>query len=414
MHRIIIIYHIIFLLCYAANAQPYIEGGKTRHRFAQSTFGIEQRTFFGASSSASINSLGQIETFKIPNHTETRIVIGGIHFWGHSDFYISIPVLSIGNGGFSGRVETGAKYYPWKIQHNKIRPYIGASWLPTRYEQGEGTRYVRSKFPIIAGLTFNSKAHLFELGTGYNYDNKFYYYISQTDITTVTTKPFWISLTYKLMIESTLSAEKDWQSGRTKKLTDTLTVLNRLNGLTLAVGLSSAFFLKSSPHLAQVAPYADNHKSDPILPEFGLGYYFHKPDIQLNLAYRSMSSELNAYDFSQKINTKALTFEVYKFLFDYHGFVPFLGLSLSQEWLKINEKSIQSTEQINENGLFPGLTLGWDIRPNRLQSWYLRTNLRYFPLQKVEMKTGKLQPFERLEFNFIQLVIFPERFFKYK
>src|SRR5690606_3825626 len=111
-------------------------------------------------------------------------------------------------------------------------------------------------------------------------------------------------------------------------------------------------------------------------------YYFHKPDIQLNVAYRSISSKLSAYDFSQTANSKALTFEAYKFLFDYHGFVPFLGLSVSQEWLNINEKDQQNATQTNYNGLFPGFTLGWDIRPNRLQVFYLRTKLRYFPKLK--------------------------------
>jgi hypothetical protein len=414
MLRILKTYFVFFCLCYTANAQHYIDGGNTRHRFAQLNLGVDQKTLFGASSSFALNSSGQVEKFKLSNLSETRIVIGGTHFWGHSDFYIAIPVFAFGSNGFSSGVETGAKYYPWKIQHNKIRPYIGAAWLPITYQQGQGTSFVRSKFPLIAGLAFNSKKHLFELGFGYNYDNSLNYYISPTYKSTVKTNPFWVSLSYKILIETTLSAEKNWQIGKTQKLTDSLSTLKLLSGFTFSIGVSSAFFVTPSSHLAQVAPYADNHQSSTIFPEFSLGYYFHKPDIQLNVAYRSISSKLSAYDFSQTANSKALTFEAYKFLFDYHGFVPFLGLSVSQEWLNINEKDQQNATQTNYNGLFPGFTFGWDIRPNRLQVFYLRTNLRYFPNLNVKMNTGKNQPLDRIEFNFIELVLLPERFMKFR
>jgi hypothetical protein len=51
---------------YSAVAQPYVEGGKTRHRFAQLNLGLDQRMFSKTgSSSALINTNGQIETFEL-------------------------------------------------------------------------------------------------------------------------------------------------------------------------------------------------------------------------------------------------------------------------------------------------------------------------------------------------------------
>jgi hypothetical protein len=264
---------------------------------------------------------------------------------------------------------------------------------------------------MTGGLVCNIKEHLFEIGLGILTNQSFNYYISKTNQQEITAHPYWISISYKFMIETTLSAEKDWRSGRTKKLTDTLAVLKRLNGFTLAIGPSSAFYTKNSSHNATVALFADNHKFAKVFPEFGIGYYLHQPDLQINLAYRTVKSELNAYDFSQKLSRKALTFEAYKFLFDYHGFVPFAGVSASYEWLSVNEIFDNIKTDFSSQGLRPGITFGWDIRPNRIQAMYLRTNLRYFPNLNVKMANNKTMAFDQLEFNFIQLVVFPDRLF---
>jgi hypothetical protein len=56
-----------------------------------------------------------------------------------------------------------------------------------------------------------------------------------------------------------------------------------------------------------------------------------------------------------------------------------------------------------------GITFGWDIRPDDLQGWILRTNLRWHPNLNVNMPDGKQMKFDQLEFNFIQLVLYPER-----
>jgi hypothetical protein len=212
------------------------------------------------------------------------------------------------------------------------------------------------------------------------------------------------------MIDMTLKDEKNWLNGKTKRITDSLTILHRLSGLTLAIGPSAAFFLRSSPHNENTAPYLDNHKVTKVFPEFCLGYYLHRLDLQFNFAYRSMKSELDAYDFSQVAKRQALTFEIYKFICDYNGFDAFVGSAVSYEWLYVRETN-QSGFTSNEkyNGVKPGITFGWDIRPNRLQIFYLRTNLRYFPNLNVKMNDGKNVFFDQLEFNFIQLVIFPER-----
>lgn len=399
---------VVFVSMAAAKAQPYVDGGKTRHRFAQLNIGVDTRVFpsFG-SQSAKLNDVGGLEKYELETQAETRLIIGGTHFWGHADFFVAIPIYALNKSGFLPSIETGAKIYPWRIQHNKIRPYLGTSFWVTSYKQGNGTTLTRFKAPLLAGLTYNRRNHLIDVGIGYNYDNSFSYYISQSVATNVKTPPILFSVGYKWMLETTLSAEKDWQSGSTKLLTDTLAKLGRLDGFTIALGPSSAFFLKKSSHIASIAPFADDHKAAFVPIDAGIGYYFHKPDVQFNLAYRSYKSTLEAYGYSQTAKRASLALEAYKFLMDYHGFAAFIGPALSYEWLTVKEP----TETNKYEGIKPGITFGWDIRPNRLQGIVLRTSLRYFSNLSVSMPNGKNVAFDGLEFNFIQVVIYPKRLF---
>jgi hypothetical protein len=413
INKFIAILIILLFKGFLANAQPYVAGGKTRHRFAQLNLGVDQRLFYNkGSKSALINESGLIQEYKLNNQMESRLIIGGTHFWGHTDFYIAIPIVSIGKSGFSTGAETGAKYFPYKIEHQKIRPYIGIAWLPTKFQQGFGATMIRSKFPVTTGIVYNNKNHLLDFGLGYNHNNRYNYYINSNTNYQVKSQALFFSLGYKYMIETTLSAEQNWISGKTKKLTDTLAILNRLNGFTLAIGPSTAFLVKTSRHNNFVAPFTDDHKSFGVFPEFGIGYYLHKPDIQFNVAYRNMKSKIQAFEFSQTAQRKALTFEAFKFITDYHGFALFAGPAISYEHLKIIQNYFgNSTETFL--GIKPGIVFGWDIRPNRLQAWYLRTNLRYFPNMNVKMPSNKNISLDQIEFNFIQLVVFPNRMFKF-
>jgi len=413
----VVIFFISLFYCIGfIKAQPYVEGGKTRFRFAQLNVGFDYRIILSkGSESSSPSPSGILERFELKNKSDARLIIGGTHFWGHADFYMVFPLASFGKNGFSIAEEIGAKYFPWRIESRKIRPYIGLAVLTMDFKQGNGVSQARSKYPVTGGFVFNYKRHLFELGAGYIYNNKENYYIDPTTSIQVKTRPFWISIGYKIMIDMTLKEEKNWLSGKTKCITDSLSVLHRLSGLTVAIGPSAAFFLKSSPHNESTAPYLDNHKVTKVFPEFCIGYYLHQPDLQFNLSFRSMTSELSAYDFSQVAKRRALTFEIYKFICDYNGFDAFIGPAVSYEWLYVretNQSGITSTGKYE--GVKPGITFGWDIRPNSLQIFYLRTNLRYFPNLNIKMNDNRKVFFDQLEFNFIQLVIFPERILSVK
>jgi len=376
----------------AAHAQIYIEGGNTRHRFAQMTLGADARTFPADGSSAG-GPLG-----------EARFVIGGTHFWGHADLFVAVPVSRSGDSPFRTRVETGARYYPWRLTRGAVRPWVGASLMGVQYQQGDGPIQGRVRWPLTAGLTYQTGDHLVSLGVGaVRYAGR--YPDSPTTEIPITMHPRWLSLGYTRAFDVTLGAEPGWKSGETAAQVAQRLAAGSLGGFTIGIGPSSAFFPRASEHLRDVG-FAGQHRQPGIFADAGVGYHFARPDLHVGVAYRQNSSAVGGYGYAHEATRSALTLEGYKFLFDYHGFVPFLGPHLSYERLSVRG-SVRGDAMLWR----PGVTFGWDIRPNRLQSMILRTNLRYTPKLDVTVTGGRRVALDQIEFNFIQFVIYPRRFF---
>ena len=129
----------IAFIIYPTFSQVFVEK-QTRHRFAQNSMGFDFQNGVGGHTFFQ-NRNGQVEKLDINGTTVPRIVLGGLHFWGHADFYIAIPlrVSSFESNNqeitYSSGVETVFKYYPWQLESKKIRPYIGLSVTPYRYKQ---------------------------------------------------------------------------------------------------------------------------------------------------------------------------------------------------------------------------------------------------------------------------------------
>lgn len=396
---------------------------QTRHRFAQLTLGVDYQTSIGATTQFLDEEKG-IKSLDFPTTQAARLIVGGTHFWGHADFYVAFPVYqrvfesNHQEIAFTSGVETVFKYYPLRIEHHKIRPYIGISLSPYHFEQannhlafGNGTDRRMVRLPITTGLTFNYKNHLFEANLTYNYDNKIDYHLFRDVINEIETPPFFLSFSYKYMLDTTAGAEENWESGRTAKVTDILAERGDLDGFFAGVGMSSAWWIGNSEYNEEERPFLGNHRLA-IMPDFALGYYWHKPDLSLSLTYRSYSSGIDAYGAVQTVSRQSLGLELTKSLFDYHGFTPFIGPVLSFERLSAKE-SFEGRLAFDESQekLSYGITFGWDIRPNRIQWFTLRTNLRYYPDLSLGLDNGLAISFDNIEFNFIQFVFYPNRIF---
>lgn len=420
MRKIVLTLSLIFAIGHTTNAQLYVEK-QTRHRFAQMTLGADFQTAFGGST-AFLNNNNVVEELKLSNVTSPRFLIGGTHFWGHADFQISIPlagnIQELANQKIQaiGGVETSFKYFPWRIENNKIRPYVGTAITPFFYEQdnqnlefSNGPEQGRTALPLLVGLTYNNKNHLLEIGATWDYRNKQNYFISRTEQTKVITPPVYAHLSYRFMFDTTIGAEKDWESGKTAKVTKKLGDAGKLSGVFVGAGLSSAWWLNASTYNSQTRAYLPKYNTA-IMPDLTIGYYFHKADINIGLTHRAYKSSSRAYGTAQAVQRRSFGIEATKYIGDYHGFAPFVGPTISSERLlfKEGEKGVL-VQDLSENKLSYGVTFGWDIRPNRLQWFLLRTNLRWFPSLNVSVNEQASISFDNIEFNFIQFIFFPNR-----
>jgi hypothetical protein len=179
----------------------------------------------------------------------------------------------------------------------------------------------------------------------------------------------------------------------------------------LGLGFSSAFSLSRSSY----PEWLQNPLGPCLIPDAGLGYFFGKVNAEVRLSYRRMGGYASAYGLTQAYARRSIALELMKFKGNYHGFIPFLGLGISHEWLKYTEEdevtanSIRIAKETNA----PVVVAGWDIRPTKAEFFILRTNLRYTPLLSLKSAERKIS-LDQLEVNFIQLVVFPQRITTYR
>ena len=121
------------------------------------------------------------------------------------------------------------------------------------------------------------------------------------------------------------------------------------------------------------------------------------------MSYRPQKFQTEGFGTKHSYSNNSLAFEVFQSFWDYHGFVPFVGLSYALNQLKFTEKMQGSLTKETENLNVFGALFGWDILPTHQSSWFLRTTLRYYPEIAIETKQEKVQ-FPNFEFNFIQFV----------
>lgn len=336
---------------------------------------------------------------------------------------MSIPVAGIDLNknqqvakSYSTSVETGARVYPTQIRQGKVAPYVGVSFNNNYFRQRfrdsdeAGPAMQRKIIPIHAGLVYNHKALLFEAGLSYFGKGDDDYYVSRTQAATFERPQLGLNLGMKWFFDTTLGAERAWENGKSAQLADEMNAKRALNGLSFLIGPSSAFTTAKSSYNQQERPWLEDHTGSGVFLELGVGYYLAKPDLHFNLAWRRNSSSIGSYGITQRLNRQAFTLEAFKYLFDYHGFVPYIGPSISFEQLSGLETD-RGTETLNLNrtAILPAITFGWDIRPDNVQSFILRTNLRYAPFLTMDTPSGERLNFSQLEFNFITFVYYPGR-----
>lgn len=388
-------------------AQPFVDGGRTRHRFAQMTLGLDGRVMPGNGTHAATTDLDGVP---LPTTGELRLLIGGTHFWGHAHFELGVPLVRIGDSGFRTGIETSAHCFPWAIRYDRVRPWFGISFLPLRYRQGDGPELERIAGALSTGVVYARQGRLAELGFTFDPCSERSYPVSREDVGRVRTPSLWFTLAIRGMFDTTVSAEDGWSSGRTRALTDTLASQGRLSGPTFSAGVSTAFLLSPGDIGDDVHPWlVADVVTDPF-PELAMGWYFHGTDLQVEVLARRLRSSVSGYGATRSMQRLALTASSFKFIGDLHGFAPFLGLSVGGEEVTVEEQDDAGGRSTGSwCGWRPGLVAGWDIRPDRLQRFLLRTAVRWSPALHVAMDDRRVFTLDQLEVNFIQLVIMLDR-----
>lgn len=422
MKSILIIKMLFF--SFNCNAQTFDPNNlshiKKRYSFAQMYFGLEGlktangSTFFK-------NSLNTLQSLPFSGYTIPRFTWGATHFWGHADIYLSFPLgaykktapspYSYLNYGLS--VETGMKFYPSKIKNNKIKPYIGAAWNVSEFKQSLNDSskasivLTKNTTPILAGFSYKRKNMIFETGIQFYINNKYNYPINKNDYINLKLPKYALTLGCKILLETTKQ-----KSELINKKIIALKKYKKFNSFYFGIGLSASIGIPTFSEFDKINyPFFKNHtRYFGVIPDFTFGYYFSNLNLNIGLSKRNMADSYEGFGVQHYHKRKSLMFEVYKFLGDYHGFAPYLGITISKENLFFATKDYSlNNNWIEFSNTKPavGIILGWDIKPTKAESWLLRTNLRYAPLSL--KADNKKVTFDYIEFNFLQLIMFPER-----
>ncbi len=403
--------------------QWYIEGGNTRHRFAQMRVGAELRSLLTTGKTIGLRAPGERGKIDVPGRLTPAIVVGGLHFWGHADFYVSIPLVdlyraentSLTKASYASGIRTGARAFPIRLQDGIPAPYLGFDWSIDSYEQSgldsrTGPALVLQRFNANAGLALLSDFGLIDLGMQYWLPADENYPFSRSEFITVDLPQWALNLAYSYVFDTTIGAEAIELNGERERREKLLADKNELNDWYIGLGVSSAFTLSPSSYNRFERPFVNFAPPPTILPEVTGGFYHNNIDAALQLAFRPIVQEQRAYGLDQHWRRLSLALEAVKFLFDYNGFVPFAGLSLGYEELEFREWDNQEqVTDISDSRLTPAFLFGWDIRPNRLNGFTIRTALRYTPYLGIAMAGDRRVEFNQLEFNFFQFIFYPGR-----
>jgi hypothetical protein len=391
---------------------------KDRYQFAHTYVGIESEYLPQSGNFSTLNTDGTFDTKSLPSFSSTRFVIGGTHFWDHADFYVSIPLLEFATGeskdAFIGNgVLTGFRYFPFKIKPNSIRPFAGVGFagadLRIKGAQGEGPTANNRQWYYEGGVSYRYKGNkLFDFGVRY-FDNKSYNYAnSKTTFEKTELNNLNFMFSYKRLFDFTQNYGKPDMKDYLKKAYDALESEKGLSAFSFGIGFSATIPLEKIEYTERIGFLNQQTTKNGNL-DLGVAYYIHKWDAAARISFRPLKQKETAYGYTTQMRTNSFAFEAFKFLGDYHGFVPFVG-----PYAGLNNYNYKETDRgdkvvdFTENKLAYGLVFGWDIRLSDVDYLILRTNLRYTPDLNYK-KEGLSFTNNQIEFNFIQLVFYPER-----
>ncbi|MEL7369014.1 MAG: hypothetical protein AAFN74_08900 [Myxococcota bacterium] len=360
------------------------------------------------------------DVFDLPTMLAPRLMLGKLLFWGHADLYVSLAPFWLRTReprGFTTRfslaMESGLKIYPWALSPGTIRPYAGVGWSLNTYSQDDGPLVTIHQVPVMIGAAWRTRLGIFEVGASLHIFGARDYPLDRTPDRTARLVPevldVWLG--YRWVFDATSRFIEEAQSGRLAQRYRDFSRDGKLSGWELAIGPSVGFPLTGSQFEGDGA-FLNNLRRPTPGPDVSVGYYLHSIDAVIRANYRFFYTQDKGYGRTHTYVRHSASLDVFKYVVDYQGFLPFVGGGISLEGLNYAVDDAISEQRQDEGDLKPSLSLvvGWDFRPFETTAWALRSNVRYTP--GLEIRTGNERvAFDHFEINFLQLVIYPERLF---
>ncbi len=380
--------------------------GRHQYNFAQSYVGVEGNYLSGISANQDFGA--------------ARLVIGGTHFWYRADFYISFPLhtFSAGSMDYSEGVITGGRYLPFGPGKGLPHPFVGIAWATPSLRSGEGAEFQRSRLALDAGLSLVvAGRYTLETSLRYMHRADALYPVGRTEVAMLRPPRYTFTLAAKRYFDFTAGNASPQGQAWLKAADAYYTEHGGLSTWFAGFGASANVVLRPYA-FAEALPFLPATPALAIGPDVSLGYHFHRADMDIAASYRNYGIGQEGHGYVWHIREQRIGLEAFKFLFDYKGFVPFIGPSLGVAHQRFESSD---SEMPDVNGLASssawspamGVVLGWDIKPSRIDWFILRTNTRLVWTGSSEVQGIDLRN-RHFEVNFIQMVIYPERIAKLK
>jgi hypothetical protein len=415
-----------------------VPGQVERDPFATTTLGIDWSGFEPVASTWAIPiSGGGFTQSDAAQLGQGDLSIGALHFFGHADLFVSVP-LDTRSAEISGerslsleyQTATGIKLYPWALRPGTVRPYLSSGLLfrslnltegaDVSANPGEITQAVipvgmgvawRTPWQAIVDLQLQYMPGSFDLASGVvpqPLDQPVQPYTSES----LDMRGIRLAVGLKWSRDLSGGDQPGYREEAARKLQRRIDA-GSASGFTLALGPSARILGNSSSYFSQRRPYLEDRLDSGVFPHAGIGYYDFGRDAELRLAYRGFDSDAVAYGAALETRQDAVFLEALKFYdLDFYGFVPFIGVGIGYGWFRATDRIPTERLTGRESGLVASVPFGWDIRPDPASAWVLRTNLRWVPRARVPMPgAGVAVDLGGLEFDFIQLVVYPGRMF---
>lgn len=386
---------------------------KDRYRFAETYYGIETELSFEKNQFFRTSN-GQLIQEQLPSSITPRILIGGTHFWRKADFYISIPLYNFRFDGskkirLNNDVFTGFRYLPLALEDNTLRPYVGLGLNSKNLQIDNGPNYTNWQWYYEGGINYRKNNKILGFEARYFPRNSFVNAYDRTQFQKTITDPFSFSLSYKIAFDATAGYSRESSKRFMKKIFEKADKAKAYDAFSFGVGLNALIPTGPSDLASQQAFFNDEIDGN-VTVDLGVGYYFSELDAALRLSFRPLKQEESAFDYTYQLKRNSTAFEAFKFIGDYHGFAPFIG-----PYASFDHYALTETDQGKKLNEFKGwkfgygLVFGWDIRQTPMDYLILRTNLRYTPQMDFKSNGYKFTS-DQIEFNFIQIVFYPERY----